>query len=485
LDQIVIRSKTDRVASETNRSSLFLLLPASVGCAMTLLDTNVVAMAVPEIARNLNASPAGAQWIISAFFLTFASSLLPAGVVADRLGRRFVLLLGLTGLSATSLICGLAPGMIWLQLGRGMQGVAMAFVLSPALALIGHRFRGAAERNFAWAIWGGVMGVTMVVAPIGGGLIVQSFGWRWAFFLNIPICVVLAAAILAYAQESRDITRGGLDPLGILLFAASMFGLIWGLINAQAQGWKSAMTLAGFALGLSALIGFIVAERVQRNAMLNLGLFRDPKFVGAVWAMFAYAATAQVMASLLPVFLQNGAGLSAATAGFAMLPFALAMLVFPYFGAQLGRRYSSAAILALGLVTVAVGNMLAGWGACSHIWPLFLFGTFVIGSGAGLLNGETQKAVMMAIPPNEAGVASGISTTARFSGILIGFTALNTVLAFSTGAIRRSGSGPLAADQTAMAFSLALFTAATVAALSAFVVWRLLHKPSSCRHACG
>lgn len=476
MDQIVTRSQTDGVVAETGRSSLFLLLAASVGCAMTLVDTNVVAMAVPEIARDLNAGPAGAQWIISAFFLTFAASLLPAGVVADRLGRRRVFLLGLAGLGATSLVCGLAPGMVWLQLGRGMQGIAMAFVLSPALALIGHRFRGPAERNHAWAIWGGVMGVTMVVAPIGGGLIVQSFGWRWAFFLNIPICAALAGAILVYAQESRDPTRGGLDPLGILLFAASMFGLVWGLINAQAQGWDSALTLGGFALGIGALTGFIVAERVQRHAMLNLRLFREPRFVGAVWAMFAYAATAQVMASLLPVFLQNGAGFSVATAGFAMLPFALAMLVFPYFGARLGRRHSSAAILALGLATVAVGNMVAGLGACSQLWPLFLFGTFVTGSGAGLLNGETQKAIMMAIPPNEAGVASGIGTTARFSGILIGFTALNTVLAFS--AIRESGSDMLAADPAATAFSMALFTAATFAALSAFMVLRLLRNPS-------
>lgn len=469
MDQLVTRSQTDGVVPETGQSSLFLLLAASVGCAMTLVDTNVVAIAVPEIARSLNAGAAEAQWIISAFFLTFAASLLPAGVVADRLGRRRVFLLGLTGLGLTSLVCGLAPGMVWLQLGRGMQGIAMAFVLSPALALIGHRFRGAAERNHAWAIWGGVMGITMVVAPIGGGLVVQTLGWRWAFFLNIPICAVLAGTIKVYAEESRDPTRGGLDPLGILLFAASMFGLVWGLINAQAQGWDSAATLAGFALGIGAFVGFIVAERVQRHAMLNLGLFRDPKFIGAVWAMFAYAATAQVMASLLPVFLQNGAGFSVATAGFAMLPFALAMLVFPYVGARLGRRRSSAAILALGLATVAVGNMVAGWGAYSQLWPLFLFGIFVTGSGAGLLNGETQKAIMMAIPPDEAGVASGIGTTARFSGILIGFTALNTVLAFA--AIRRLGFDP-----AATAFSMALFAAATIAALSALVVWRLLRK---------
>lgn len=208
---------------------------------MTLVDTNVVAVAVPEIATHLRASAADAQWIISAFFLSFAASLLPAGAVADRHGRRRTFLLGLLGLAAASLLCGLAPTMAWLQLGRGVMGVATAFVLSPALAIIGHRFHGEAERNRAWAIWGGVMGITMVVAPITGGLIVQSFGWRWAFFLNIPICVLLAGAITIYAEESRDTSRDRLDPLGILFFAATMFGLVWALSMFKHEAWTASL----------------------------------------------------------------------------------------------------------------------------------------------------------------------------------------------------------------------------------------------------
>lgn len=483
---------------------------------MTLVDTNVVAVAVPEIATHLRASAADAQWIISAFFLSFAASLLPAGAVADRHGRRRTFLLGLLGLAAASLLCGLAPTMAWLQLGRGVMGVATAFVLSPALAIIGHRFHGEAERNRAWAIWGGVMGITMVVAPITGGLIVQSFGWRWAFFLNIPICVLLAGAITIYAEESRDTSRDRLDPLGILFFAATMFGLVWGLINVQARGLDSIAALAGFAVGAVALIAFVVAQRVQVHSMLDLALFRSPRFTGAVWAMFAYAATAQVMASLLPIFLQNGGGLSAAAAGLAMLPFAIAMLIFPYVGARLGRSYSPPTILALGLVTVAAGNLMTGWAAFTGGWTGFLVGTFVIGSGAGLLNGETQKVIMMTIPRERAGLASGISTTARFCGILIGFAALNTMFAFgvhmvlkpaSFSSVETSAISARIADALisgdlhsalvsstgeplgttlaslrhfqAMAFSASLATAALIAALSAPLVWWLLRRPLS------
>jgi MFS family permease len=406
-----------------------LLLTAAAGCAMSLVDTNIVALAIPAIARGLRAGAADTQWVISAFFLSFAAMLLPAGAIADRLGRRRITLCGLAGLAAASLSGGLASTVVWLHLSRGAQGAATAFVLAPALAIIGHRFHAGAERNRAWAIWGGVMGATMVVAPIAGGIIVESLGWRWAFFINLPICALLAAATLAYAEESRDPTRGRLDPLGILLFAGAMLGLTSGLITGQAQGWASTATLAGFALGAVSLVGFVIAERVQAHAMLDLQLFKSRQFIGAVWAMFAYAATAQVMASLFPIFLQHGGGLSATATGFAMLPFAFAMLAFPYLGGMLGRRLRSPSILALGLAVVAMGNAVAAWGAVPGNWLVLLPGMFVIGAGAGLLNGETQKAIMMTIPRERVGMASGISTTARFSGILIGFVALNAVLA--------------------------------------------------------
>ncbi len=478
---------------------------------MTLLDTNVVAVAVPAVARQLGASAADAQWIIGAFFLCFAASLLPAGAVADRHGRRRTFLWGIAGLATASLICSLAPATTWLHLGRGMQGIATAFVLAPALAIIGHRFHEESQRNRAWAVWGGVMGLTMIVAPIAGGIVVQSLGWRWAFFINVPICAALAVAAIAYADESRDTARGRLDPPGILLFGGAMLGFTWALINGQAQGWDSATALAGLILGVVALIGFIAGQRVQAHAMLDLDLFRNPRFIGAAWAMFAYAAAAQVMASLFPIFLQNGAGLSAVVAGLAMLPFALAMVVFPYIGAMLGRRLQSFSILALGLSIVAAGNAVAGWGAYSSNWLILLSGMFVTGSGAGLLNGETQKAIMMAIPRDRTGIASGISTTARFSGVLIGFAALNAVMTASVRFILSSsgscnGTGDCAGERNAaeaviagdlssaitataghdlsatltqarqiysMAFSASLVAAAVLACISAIFVWAL------------
>lgn len=405
------------------------LLTASTGCAMTVLDTNIVAIVLPTIARDLKASFADVEWVVSTYVLCFAALLLPAGAVADRYGRRRVFLTGITLFAFASLLCGAAPTASSLYAARALQGAGAAFLLAPALATIGHTFHAGAERDHAWAVWGTIMGLTMVLAPVLGGVVAWLLGWRWAFFINLPICLLLGAAVLLFVGESADAMARKLDPFGILLFAATMFGFTFGLINGQAHGWTAPGTLAGFIGGVLALTGFITAERLQERPMLDLTLFRLPRFIGAVLAMFAYAACAQVMASLLPLLLQNGLGRSAVQAGFSMLPFALAMLVFPHMGRKLAKRWASFKILVLGLSVVGLGSLIVAWGAHLAMTAVIMTGMAVLGAGGGLLNGETQKAIMGTVPPTRAGMASGISTTARFSGILMGFAVLSGVLA--------------------------------------------------------
>jgi Na+/melibiose symporter-like transporter len=286
-----------------------------------------------------------------------------------------------------------------------------------------------------------------------------------------------------------------------------MFGFTMGLISGQDRGWSSVPALAGFGIGICGIAAFVVVESAQPHPMLDLSLFRLPRFVGAVLAMFAYASCAQVMASLLPQFLQNGLGRSPLEAGFAMLPFALAMLVFPYVGRWLGRVITSDGLLVLGLCVVAVGNALTSLGAYLGAAALVAAGMLVLGAGGGLLNGETQKAIMSAIPRDRAGMASGISTTSRFSGILLGFAFLSGVLSTVTHVnLARVAYGPmngfadavasgnlqsalngLTATARALAiteahlaysagFSAALAAAAFGAALGALIVHRLTGK---------
>ena len=408
---------------------LAILLTASVGCAMTVLDTNIVAIILPTVARRLHADFADVEWVISTYVLCFASLLLPAGAVADRFGRKRVFLCGIGLFACASLFCGAAPTASALYAARAFQGIGAAFLLAPALAIIGHAFSDPAERAHAWSIWGGMMGVTMVLAPILGGVIAFVLGWRWAFYVNIPICIGLGCAVLALVPESRDDHARRLDPGGIVFFAGAMFGVTWGLIQGQAHGWLSASAIAGFAGGLLSFLCFHRVETRQVRPMLDLALFRSAPFIGAVLAMFAYAATAQVMASLLPLYLQNGLGRPPLYAGISMLPFALGMLILPQIGRRLGHFLTSRQILALGLGVVSAGDLVTAWAAASGHAGFVILGMAVLGSGGGLLNGETQKAIMGAVPKDRSGMASGISTTARFSGILLGFATLSAVLA--------------------------------------------------------
>ncbi|HVE20581.1 MAG TPA: MFS transporter [Acidocella sp.] len=414
--------------AEAMRPKLAILLTASVGCAMTVLDTNIVAIILPTVARRLGADFADVEWVISTYVLCFAALLLPAGSIADRFGRKRVFLGGIGLFAFASLCCGAAPTAFALYVARALQGVGAAFLLAPALAIIGHAFNDPAERAHAWSVWGGVMGITMVVAPILGGVIAFLLGWRWAFYVNVPICIGLGCAALALVPESRDDQARRLDPAGIVLFAGTMFGVTWGLIQGQAHGWLSPHAVAGFAGGLLSFACFCRVETRQARPMLDLSLFRSAPFIGAVLAMFAYAATAQVMAQLLPLYLQNGLGRAPLVAGISMLPFALGMLILPYIGRRLGHFLASHHVLALGLALVSAGDLLTSWAAYSGHAQIVVIGMALLGSGGGLLNGETQKAIMGAIPKDRAGMASGISTTARFSGILLGFAMLSAIL---------------------------------------------------------
>jgi EmrB/QacA subfamily drug resistance transporter len=429
------------------------LLTGSLGCAMTVLDTNVVGIILPTVARELGASFADIEWVVSTYVLCFAALLLPAGSVADRYGRKRVFLCGIGLFALASLACAWAPSAQALYAARAAQGVGAAFLLAPALAVIGHAFHDEAERAHAWAVWGGIMGLTMVLSPLIGGAINAALGWRWAFAVNLPVCLLLAAAVLRHIPESKNPAPRPLDAPGILSFSSAVFMLTWALITGPEQGWSSVVCVARAVGGALLFALFIAIERRRAHPMLELSLFGSAGFVAAVAAMFAYAASAQVMASLLPQFLQNARGLSAAQAGLAMLPFALAMLLLPQLGRRLGAHLRSPHILALGLCVTALGNLLMIWAARSGDGWLTALGMAVLGSGGGLLNGETQKAIMGNVPRERAGMASGISTTSRFTGVLAGFAGLGAVLAEGARGAMLDALSPLAGRALAGEFA--------------------------------
>jgi MFS family permease len=263
------------------------------------------------------------------------------------------------------------------------------------------------------------MGVAMTAAPTLGGLITEYLGWRWIFYLNLPVGLALMALVLRAIPESRDTQSARLDPWGSLAFSASLLCLMWGLIEANRIGWDNPLTYARL-IGGAALLGvFVLVERVQQRPMVDLQLFRHPRFIGALLGMFAYAGCAQVMMTLLPFYLQNGLGFSAIDSGLGMLPFALTLLICPRIGARLAGRLTPATMMAGGLTLVGSGNLLSAWAVNVGGYLPFALAIAVTGAGAGLLNGDTQKNIMVCVPRDRAGMASGMSTTMRFSAIML------------------------------------------------------------------
>ncbi|MDR3669667.1 MAG: MFS transporter [Holophaga sp.] len=394
---------------------------------MIMLDSNIVAVSLPAIARSLGADFASVEWVVSAYILAFASCLMTAGSLADRYGRRRVLILGLALFTLASGLCGLArtPGL--LNAARGLQGMGAALQLSAALAVLGHTFRGA-ERARAYAVWGTVIGVAVTSGPIIGGLITSWLGWQYAFLINLPVGLGLLGLAVGSVPESRDPEARRLDYLGAALLAAGIFLLVWAVIGAGGHGWASARTWVRLALGGALLLGFILAEARQERPMMDLSLFRDATFLGSSFSMLGFAAAAQVMMTFLPLYLQTAYGSSPAQAGLRMLPFALPLFLCPRIAGRIAGRFSGRAMLTAGLIVVAAGDLFTALAAPTLNYGLVALGMTIVGCGAGFLNGETARVQMSAAPPERGGMVSGISATTRFIGLLFGVAGLGAVL---------------------------------------------------------
>jgi len=409
-----------------------ILLVASLVCCLVMLDSNIVAVALPTIAQSLSASFADIQWVITAYVLPFAALLMAAGSFADIAGRRRAVVLGQAIFGIASLLCGVASTALMLNLSRALQGVGASLLLTAALAVINNSFQGAARAQ-AYAFWGACIGIAITSGPIVGGIISSTLGWHWAFLINLPICAVLITATFKVIPESRDPDARRLDWLGILLFTGGLFLLTWAVISGNALGWTSSTILLRLAAGVALLVAFGIAEHLQAQPMVDPRLLRTRDFAGSAAAMVGYAAAAQVMIFYLPLYLQNTYSFPPAVAGIGMLPFALPMFIVPRVVVRLARAWSSKGILVFGLAVTTVANaVLAMLSVAQAGYAAMALGMVLAGIGAGLLNGETAKAVQGTLPAHQSGMASGISATLRFSALLIGVAALGAVLSAVT-----------------------------------------------------
>jgi EmrB/QacA subfamily drug resistance transporter len=415
-------------AQPTGLHAILVLICVSAPSFMLQLDANIVAVSLPSIGESLGANFAGIEWVITAYTLSFASLLLPAGALADRFGRKRTLITGLVLFTLASFFCGAAPNLTVLIVARAFQGIGAALQLSSALATLSSAFKGD-TRARAFAFWGSVVGIGITLGPIVGGLITQTFGWQWAFYINLPIGAVTVALIVAVIDESKDPGAVRVDVPGVLTFSAFLFLTTLGLISGNHDGWTSSHILIEGLGAVVFLMLFVVVEKRQARPMVDFSFFRRPTYLGANIAQFSFAAGLLTMLTFMPIYFQHALGLSPRTAGLLMLPMALPLFIVPRIvTAQLSHRLTGRTLLTAGLALVSLGLAFMALVAGDLDVRFMLAGMLATGLGAGLLNGETTKVGMTVIPAERAGMASGISGTMRFTGIVIGFAALGVVL---------------------------------------------------------
>jgi EmrB/QacA subfamily drug resistance transporter len=407
---------------------IMLLLCVSVPSFMINLDANIVAVSLSSIAKSLHADFAAIEWVISAYTLTFATLVMPAGALADRFGRRRMLIIGLLVFTIASFFCGAASSTAVLNIARAVQGAGAALQLSSALAVLSHGFRGR-ERAKAFAFWGSVIGVAIMLGPIAGGLITQVLGWQWAFYINLPVGVIMIGMTVVAVTESRDPHANRVDFAGVVTFSAFLGLLTWALILGNRVGWGNTEIWAQLAGAVAFLVAFLIVEARQARPMVDLTLFFKRTYLGANTAAVSYAVAFLTMLTYLPFFFQSALGYSPLRAGILMLPLAVPLFVMPRIvSSHLEHWLSGRGLLVLGLLLVATGLLFTAMCIPDFEYRKIAVPMIVASIGAGILNGQIAKVGMTVIPVERAGMASGVSGTMRFSGVVVGFAALGAIL---------------------------------------------------------
>ena len=318
------------------------LIAVCTATFMLLLDITVVNVALPDIQQSLHASFSDLQWVVDAYSLTLAAFLLTAGVAGDIYGRRKIFAIGLVVFSAASLVCGLSTTPLMLNLARAVQGVGGAIMFATSLALIAAAFTGR-DRGTAFGIYGAVIGGAVAIGPLIGGAITSGIGWRWIFFVNVPIGAIAVLITFTQIAKSEDLRSRKIDWVGFVTFSVSLFLLVFALVRGNDFGWGSATTI-GLLTGAAVLmVAFFVNERYAADPMLDLGLFKIPAFVGLSTVAFCLAASIFAMFLYLTLYIQDDLGYSPLAAGVRFLPMTLLIFFTSFFAGRLTVRIHSRA----------------------------------------------------------------------------------------------------------------------------------------------
>lgn len=398
---------------------------------MVVLDVSIVNVALPSLARELHFAANNLQWVITAYSIAFGGFLLLGGRTADLFGRRKIFMTAVAFFALASLACGLAQSELWLIIARGIQGLAAAFMTPTALSIVLTEFKEGKERNRALGVWSAVAASGAAVGVLTGGILTEYLGWRWNFFVNVPVglMVIAAASYLLPHQLGEEKKKPKLDQFGALAATAGLMALVFGLSRAPVNGWGSSIVLASFAVSAILLALFIRDEAKSDHPMLPLALFRDRNVAGGDAIALIIAASMFSTFFFMTLYVQTILGFSPIKAGvsFLIVPFVIAICAGT--ASQLVGRIGHKPLLIIGPIFLSIGLFINS--QIIHVggnyWHNVAPGLIVSGIGMGLSFVPLTLAATSGVTHQFSGIVSGVLNTAQQIGGAIGLAVLSAV----------------------------------------------------------
>lgn len=415
---------TEELSSRRRTEVLALMCAALAVVTAAFISLNV---ALPSFAQDTGATQTQLTWIVGAYGLVFAALLLPAGALADRIGRREVLVGGLAVFTLASLAAAFvtSPGAVIAL--RVVSAVGAAAVMPSTLSILISIFP-ADERGRAVGAWAATAGGAGILALIASGALLEAFSWQSIFVLNAVLGAPLLVAIARRVPTSRDPNPGPVDPVGVLLSVLGLGALVFGVVEGPERGWDSPLVLGALVVSCVSLVGFVLWELRTENPLLDPRLFRSPAFAAGSFAitMQFFAIFAFQFVSLQ--YLQQVLGYSALSAGLALLPIGIVLGVLAPRAPQLAARFGMRAVVAIGSVLMAAGLLILAQLQVDSGFGLFLAGIVVLGIGMALAAAPATEAILGGLPASQQGLASAVNDTTRELGGSLGIAILGSLL---------------------------------------------------------
>jgi DHA2 family methylenomycin A resistance protein-like MFS transporter len=404
-----------------------ILLTMCLGVLVAQIDTSVVNLALKHISADLTANVSALQWVVDSYNLTYATLLLTGGVLADLYGRRRIFAVGLVLFTVGSLICGLAPNVAALIVGRTIAGIGAALEVPTTLAILAAVYPDPNERALPLGIWASCNGLAFIIGPTLGGALVDHEGWRSIFLLIVPLCVLALGMTWGVVPESAAPKGRQLDLPGQGLAIVALGALSLAAIEGPNWGLASAWEFSTLVVFIDALVAFLRVESKTVGALMPLDLFKNASFSASIAVAALMTFGMYAMLFLTPLYLQSTRGASAITAGLELLPMSVSFVIASQLSGRLTKIFGPRVITCAGMAAMGVGMVLMA---------LFLGGTLlsieaallVIGIGLGLNTAPIQNIAVTSVPEDRAGTASGLINTARMVGATLGVAILGLLL---------------------------------------------------------